>query len=393
MTNRLRRWAGEHRGLAAAWAAGLLLLLVLLYRFAFRAEPTRPAPERTASVAAETARTGDMPVYLDGIGTVTPRATVTVHPRVDGHLMAVHFVEGQAVADGDLLAEIDPRPFQVALEQAEGQLARDQALLANAKVDVLRYRALAKDDAIPKQQLDTQEALVRQYEAALAVDRGQIDAAKLDLTYSRVTAPVGGRIGLRLVDPGNLVHATDTGGLAVVTKVKPIDVVFTLPEDELPALVTKVRAGARLVVDALDREGKTKLASGVLLTIDNTIDPTTGTVRVKAEFPNDDETLFPNQFVNARLELDVRRGVTIVPEAAVQRGTQGTFVWVVKDDQTVEMRPVTLGVTEGPDAALDAGVAAGERVVVEGAEGLRPGAKVTIQTRKPNVAKPHGGAS
>lgn len=393
MTNRLRRWAGEHRGLAAAWAAGLLLLLVLLYRFAFRAEPTRPAPERTASVAAETARTGDMPVYLDGIGTVTPRATVTVHPRVDGHLMAVHFVEGQAVADGDLLAEIDPRPFQVALEQAEGQLARDQALLANAKVDVLRYRALAKDDAIPKQQLDTQEALVRQYEAALVVDRGQIDAAKLDLTYSRVTAPVGGRIGLRLVDPGNLVHATDTGGLAVVTKVKPIDVVFTLPEDELPALVTKVRAGARLVVDALDREGKTKLASGVLLTIDNTIDPTTGTVRVKAEFPNDDETLFPNQFVNARLELDVRRGVTIVPEAAVQRGTQGTFVWVVKDDQTVEMRPVTLGVTEGPDAALDAGVAAGERVVVEGAEGLRPGAKVTIQTRKPNVAKPHGGAS
>jgi multidrug efflux system membrane fusion protein len=225
------------------------------------------------------------------------------------------------------------------------------------------------------------------------VDRGQIDAAKLDLTYSRVTAPVGGRIGLRLVDPGNLVHATDAGGLAVVTKVKPIDVVFTLPEDELPALVTKVRAGARLVVDALDREGKTKLASGVLLTIDNTIDPTTGTVRVKAEFPNDDETLFPNQFVNARLELDVRRGVTIVPEAAVQRGTQGTFVWVVKDDQTVEMRPVTLGVTEGPDAALDAGVAAGERVVVEGAEGLRPGAKVTIQTRKPNVAKPHGGAS
>jgi multidrug efflux system membrane fusion protein len=393
MTTRLRRWAGEHRGLAAAWAAGLLLLLVLLYRFAFRAEPTRPAPERTASVAAETARTGDMPVYLDGIGTVTPRATVTVHPRVDGHLMAVHFVEGQAVADGDLLAEIDPRPFQVALEQAEGQLARDQALLANAKVDVLRYRALAKDDAIPKQQLDTQEALVRQYEAALVVDRGQIDAAKLDLTYSRVTAPVGGRIGLRLVDPGNLVHATDTGGLAVVTKVKPIDVVFTLPEDELPALVTKVRAGARLVVDALDREGKTKLASGVLLTIDNTIDPTTGTVRVKAEFPNDDETLFPNQFVNARLELDVRRGVTIVPEAAVQRGTQGTFVWVVKDDQTVEMRPVTLGVTEGPDAALDAGVAAGERVVVEGAEGLRPGAKVTIQTRKPNVAKPHGGAS
>ena len=393
MIIRLRRWAAEHRGLAAAYAAGLVLLVVLLYRVAFRAEPTRAAPERTASVAADAARTGDVRVYLDGIGTVTPRAMVTVHPRVDGHLMAVHFTEGQTVAAGDLLAEIDPRPFQVALAQAQGQLARDQALLANAKVDVTRYRSLAKDDAIPKQQLDTQEALVRQYEAALVVDRGQIDAADLNLTYSRVTAPVGGRTGLRLVDPGNLVHASDAGGLAVVTQLRPIDVVFTLPEDELPPLMAKVRAGTRLPVDALDREGKTKLGSGALLTVDNTIDPSTGTVRLKAEFPNEEETLFPNQFVNARLELDVRRGVTIVPEAAVQRGTQGTFVWVVKDDQTVERRPVTLGVTEGPDASLDGGVAAGERVVVEGAEGLRPGAKVTIQTRKPPVAKPREAAS
>jgi len=392
MIARLRRWAAANRGRAIAAATGLLCLLVLVYRFAFRGAPTPAAPERTVSVAADVARTGDMPVYLDGIGTVTPRATVTVRSRVDGHLMAVHFVEGQAVAAGDLLAEIDPRPFQVAVEQAEGQLARDQALLANAKVDLLRYRALVKDDAVPKQQLDTQEALVRQYDAALVVDRAQVDAAQLNLTYSRVTTPVGGRIGLRLVDPGNLVHPSDAGGLAVVTQVRPIDVVFTLPEDELPALVTKVRAGTRLAVDALDREGKTRLASGALLTVDNTIDPTTGTVRAKAAFPNEDEMLFPNQFVNARLKLDVRHGVTIVPGAAVQRGTQGTFVWIVKDDQTVEMRPVTLGVTEGPDTSLDAGVATGERVVVEGAEGLRPGARVAIQTRKPAAAKPHEAA-
>ncbi len=386
MIDRLRHWAKAHRGLATACAVGLAVLLVAVIRLVFRPAAGGAAPERSVSVGAETARTGDIAVYLDGIGTVTPRAMVTVHSRVDGELMAVHFREGDTVASGDLLAEIDPRPFEVQLAQAEGQLARDQALLANAKVDLLRYRALAKDDAIPKQQLDTQEALVRQDEAALVVDRGQIDAAKLNLVYCRIVSPVAGRVGLRLVDPGNLVHASDAGGLVVVTQLRPIDVVFTIPEDELPALMAKVRAGERLTVDALDRERTTKLASGTLLTVDNTIDPATGTVRVKAEFANDDEALFPNQFVNARLELDVHRGATLVPEAAVQRGAQGTFVWVVKDDQTAEMRPVTLGVTEGPDASIDAGVAAGERVVVEGAEGLRPGARVTIQAPRPAPA-------
>ncbi len=382
MIDRLRRWARTHRGRTTAYAAGLAILVFVAVRF-FRSAPPPSVPERTVSVSAAAARTGDIAVYLDGIGTVTPRATVTVHSRVDGELVAVHYREGDAVASGELLAEIDPRPFQVQLAQAEGQLARDQALLANAKVDVDRYRALAKVDAIPKQQLDTQEALVRQYEAALVIDRGQIDAARLNLVYSRVTSPVTGRVGLRLVDPGNLVHATDTGGLAVVTQLRPIDVVFTIPEDDLPALMAKVRAGERPTVDALDRDRTTKLSTGKLLTVDNTIDPTTGTVRVKAEFANENDALFPNQFVNARLELDVRHGVTLVPEAAVQRGTQGTFVWVVKDDQTVDMRPITLGITEGPDASVDAGLKPGERVVIEGAEGLRPGTRVSVQQPKP----------
>jgi multidrug efflux system membrane fusion protein len=379
--DRVRRWVGSHRGLAAACAVGFAVLVVLLRRLAAGDPPEGPPAVRAVPVAAEPARTGDIAMHLDGIGTVTPRATVTVRSRVDGELVAVHFVEGQNVARGDLLVEIDPRPFQVQLDQAEGQLARDEALLANAKVDLARYRALAKDDAVPKQQRDTQEALVRQYDAALAIDRGQIEAAKLNLVYSRVTAPVDGRIGLRLVDPGNIVHASDAGGLAVVTQMRPMDVVFPIAEDALPAVLAKVHSGERLAVDAFDREGRTRLASGFLLTLDNTIDPATGTVRLKAEFPNDDEALFPNQFVNARLELEVHHGATLVPEASVQRGTQGTFVWVVKSDETVEMRPITVGLTEGPDASIVAGLAPGERVVVDGAEGLREGNRVTLGTR------------
>jgi len=371
-----------HRRLTAVAVVALVVLVLWARRLVTGAAPRGPATERAVPVGVEPARTGDIAIHLDGIGTVTPRATVTVHTRVDGELVAVHFREGQTVARGDLLVEIDPRPFQVQLDQAEGQLARDEALLANAKVDVARYRGLSKTDAIPKQQLDTQEALVRQDEAAIVIDHGQIEAAKLNLVYSRVTSPVDGRIGLRLVDPGNIVHASDTGGLAVVTQLRPIDVIFTLPEDSLPDVLAKVRAGERLAVEALDREKSRQLARGTLLTLDNTIDPTTGTVRLKAEFPNEDEALFANQFVNARLELEVRHGVTLVPEAAVQRGTQGTFVWVMKDDDTVEMRPVTLGVTEGAVAAVDKGVNPGERVVVDGAEGLRPGARVALAARK-----------
>jgi multidrug efflux system membrane fusion protein len=339
-----------------------------------------PGGARAVPVVAEPARRGDIRVYLDGLGAVTPLATVTVRSRVDGELMSVHFREGQMVRAGDLLAEIDPRPFQVQLTQAQGQLARDQALLANAQVDLQRYRKLWAQDSIPKQQLDTQEALVRQYTAAIETDRGQVDAAKLQLTYSRITAPVSGRLGLRLVDQGNMVHATDAGGLVTITQIRPIAVVFAVPEDDLPNLQAHMRGGDLPTVEAYDREGTRRIATGTLLTIDNTIDPTTGTVKVKAQFPNEDDALFPNQFVNARLLLDVRRGATLVPGVAVRRGTQGAYVYVVTPKQTVQARPVRVGVSEGNDTSIDEGLAPGDVVVTDGADALRDGMVVTPKT-------------
>ncbi|MBX3024190.1 MdtA/MuxA family multidrug efflux RND transporter periplasmic adaptor subunit [bacterium] len=333
-----------------------------------------------APVVAVAARRGDLPVTLDGIGTVTPLASVTVRSRVDGQLMRVHFEEGQMVQAGDLLAEIDPRPFQVQLEQAQGQLARDQALLANANVDLARYKRLVAEDSIPHQQLDTQQALVRQYQGVVQADQAQVDNAQLQLTYARITAPISGRLGLRLVDPGNMVHAADAGGLVVITQMSPIGVVFTIPEDSLQPVLEKVRAGAELPVEAYDRGKRTLLATGSLLTLDNAVDPSTGTVRLKAQFPNDDGALFPNQFVNARLLLDLRRGVTLVPTAAVQRGSQGPFVYVVKADQTAEVRPVTLGDDDGDDTAIAHGLTPGELVVVDGADALRAGRAVSLRT-------------
>ena len=372
----------------------IAVLALAAYAYAVTRRPAeeaaKPHGAPPAPVVAEPARQGDLPVTLEGIGSVTPLASVTVRSRVDGQLMQVHFDEGQMVQAGDLLAEIDPRPFQVQLEQAQGQLARDDALLANANVDLTRYKKLVAEDSIPHQQLDTQAALVRQYQGVVQADQAQVDNAQLQLTYSRITAPISGRLGLRLVDAGNMVHATDTGGLVVITQISPIAVVFTIPEDSLQPVLAKVRGGGELPVEAYDRANRRLLANGTLLTVDNAVDPTTGTVRLKAQFPNTDDALFPNQFVNARLQLDVQRGVTLVPTAAVQRGVEGPFVYIVKPDRTAEVRPVTLGENDGDETAIAQGVRPGELVVVDGAETLRAGRAVSLRTPTDNAPKQAG---
>jgi len=327
-------------------------------------------------VVATAARRSDLPIYLTGLGTVTAYNTVTIRSRVDGELQRVAFTEGQMVHQGDLLAEIDPRPFQAQLAQAEGQMAKDQAQLENAKVDLNRYQALDAQRVIPRQQAETQAAMVHQLQGTIEADQGMIQNIRLQLTYCHIIAPLTGRIGLRIVDQGNIVHAADPNGLATITQMQPIAVIFNLGQDSLPQVLSKMRGGQTLVVEAYDRDLKNKLATGRLLTVDNAIDPSTGTARFKAEFDNEDGSLFPNQFVNARLLVDVKRGIVTVPAAAIQHSPQSSYVYVVNDDQTAAMRTVVPGAVEGDNASVESGLQAGETVVVDGVDKLQPGTKV-----------------
>ena len=327
-------------------------------------------------VDAAKARKGDIGVYFNGLGSVTPIYTVTVKSRVDGELMNIRYKEGDIVHQGELLVEIDPRPYQVQLEQAEGQMARDQANLANARTDLARYETLLTQNAIPEQQLATQRALVTQDEGAVKVDQGQIDAAKLNLVYCSITAPITGRIGLRLVDPGNIVHASDANGLLVITQIQPISVIFTIAEDQLQAVLKRFNAGQRLPVDAYDRAMTRKITQGTLTTIDNQIDPSTATLKLRATFENKDMALFPNQFVNARLLVDEKHGVTLVPTAGVQRNSQTTYVYLVKPDSSVTVRNVVVGAAEGSDSEVVSGLAPGDVIVMTGVDKLQEGSKV-----------------
>jgi len=383
-----RRWA---------WivvAIVIILTVAGILLFQKRSQPQSARPKAGSAppavmIATASAQKGDIGTYVNALGVVTPVKTVSVKSRVDGQLMSVNYIEGQMVRAGDSLVEIDPRPYQAQLTQAEGQLARDQALLENARVDLDRYQTAYSRNAIPKQQLDTQVATVHQYDGTVKLDQGQVDTAKLQITYSHITAPFSGRVGLRLVDPGNIVHATDTNPLAVITQLQPITVIFSVAEDYLPQIQQQLRAGKTLAVDAFDRAQAKKLATGTLQTLDNQIDTTTGTLKLKAVFTNQDESLFPNQFVNARLLVDTLHNATLVPNTVIQRNAESAFVYLLKPGQTVAVQTITVGTTDGHTSAVE-GIEPGAVVAADNFNRLTDGAKVTVRSQSNGEEKGRG---
>lgn len=340
-------------------------------------------------VSAVAAKTGDIKVYLSGLGNVTPRNTVTVHTRVDGQLMRILFKEGQFVKEGDMLAELDARPFIAQLEQAQGQMMRDMALLSQARLDLQRYETLLSQDSIAKQQVDIQRSLVKQYEGAVGNDKGQIDNAKLQITYTKITAPFSGQVGLRQVDPGNIVHTGDANGIAVVTQLQPITAIFTLSEDAIPRIMKHIQAGDKIIAEAWDRDNKTELSTGEVVAVDNQVDQSTGTIKLRSEFSNEDNALFPSQFVNIRCLLETRKDVLLVPVSAIQHGSEGTFVYLVKPENTVTVRPVKTDIAEGDTISIADGLKAGDVVVTDGSDNLREGAKIDVP---PPVPQPSASA-
>ncbi len=367
--------------IVAAWYYRFSWLPWITPMFSGSAPPPKPAA-RAVPIVTAIAHQRDMNLFLNGLGTVTAFKTVTIRSRVDGELMKVAFDEGQMVREGELLAEIDPRSFEVQREQAEGQLARNEATLKAAKLTLARLKDLLTTKSATAQEVDEQSAIVQQVEGTLRADQATVENAKLQLTYCKIVAPISGRIGLRLVDQGNIVRANDPNGMAVITQLQPIALVFTIPQDDIARVLKRMREGESLTVDAFDRDFKMKLASGKLVAVDNQVDSTTGTVRLKAMFENEDGLLFPNQFVNARLHLDTKRDAIVVPSAAVQRGPTSMFVYVVQPDETVELRNVVIGPMEGAETSIESGLTVGEIVVTEGLDKLQPGSKITTREKE-----------
>ncbi len=380
----------RRKGQGWVWVFSILLIVAGSFIYRVRTRPqtemsgSREQGQGIVSVSAASVQKRDIPFYLSGLGSVTAYNAVTVHTRVDGQIMKIQFNEGEFVHEGDLLAEIDPRPFQVALDQAQGQLAKDQAAQADAKVNLGRYQQLFQDGVIPRQQLDTQAATVSQFDGSIQADRAQIDNAKLQLAYCQITAPISGRVGLRLVDAGNIVHASDPSGMVVITQVQPITVLFTLPEDELPQVQSEMLR-RQLSVEAYSRDNNTKLATGQLQTMDNQIDQTSGTIKLKAIFENNDLSLWPNQFVNVRLFLNVRKGAMVIPVTAIQSGVQGSFVYVINADHAAVIRPIEIDFIQRNAAVIRHGLTAHEQVVTDGQDKLRAGSRVDVRPANTNL--------